>query len=134
MGGTVAGHGASVAFGTSTSFDARIDSIEVEGKSTEAIETTHMGSTGRTFMAGEVLDPGGFTVSIHSDSREVVPIGVEEQITLTHPVPPGLTNGATDVGAGFVLNNSASYAMGNQKATGQYVVKWADAPTRTAAS
>ncbi len=134
MGSTMKGHGAAVTFDTSSTFDALIDSVSVEGKSTEAIETTNMGSTSKTYMPGDILNPGGLTVSIHADTGETVPVGVEQEITFTYPKKTGQTNGATLVGDGFIVSTSSDFAAGNQKATGQYQIMWSAMPVFTAGS
>jgi len=53
---------------------ADITSIEWSGWSAEAVETTNMGTTAaRTFISGDLYDPGEITIEGHFDSTQDIP-------------------------------------------------------------
>ncbi len=104
------GTGTHIAFGTSA-FAALVRSISHSGMNRAAIETTHLmtspaaaGTFGsKTFIPGDLCDPGELKLEIHFNPDNVPPLeGVQEQVTITFPIPLGLTNGATWVFTGFV--------------------------------
>lgn len=95
------GHGASLAFG---SFSGNIISIDGPGLSVDDVETTHLLSAGGTkeFIPG-LEDSGEVTAEIHFDPDEDDPRdeGVAT-LTITFPVPAGLTSGATWAASAYV--------------------------------
>ena len=62
--------------------------------------------------------------------------GVEETITITFPVPAGMTNGATLAGKGIVHKRRTADLKNNELMMGKFSVKWTGTtgPTYTAAS
>ena len=103
------GTGASVTFGTS-GFSASIESINHNDISREAVNSSHLGTTNyHTFIPTDLTDPGEMELEIQHDPDEQLPInGAAETITITYPVPSGLTNGATHQFSGFLTNYSIS--------------------------
>lgn len=79
-------------FGTSISFSsgflARITDMSLSGMERPAIDSTHYGSTagGRTFIAGDMYDPGEMQVTMQFDTDASPPItGNAETVTITWP-------------------------------------------------
>lgn len=97
------GSGASITFGTSgTTINAT--SIQATGVSREALETTHLGTTGgtKTYIPADLKDPGEISVTFRYDPDTQPPIAAAETITITYPVPATKNNGATEASSGFV--------------------------------
>lgn len=97
------GTGATLTFSANTGWDSSavdIQTISWSGISREAIETTHLGTTtARTFMPGDLYDPGEVTMELSYDDGVDTPIllaDTAETITLTFP-----TSGATFACSGF---------------------------------
>ena len=99
------GNGATISFGT-TSFTGDIISISGLEVSKEKIEITKLADTGRKrFIVDDLVDIGDVTISAYSDVG--VPdidhnyaAAIDETITITYPVAPGGSTGATVVFAG----------------------------------
>lgn len=104
------GTGTTVTFGTS-SFSANITNVGWSGIERPAIDTTHLGTTtARTFMPGDLFDPGELSLDIQFNPDNYPPItGAAETITVRFPIPAGLSNGATWVASGFMT----SFELGN---------------------
>lgn len=102
---TDVGSGATLAFGTS-GFTANIISMSWGGIDRESIATSHLLTVGgRTFIVGDLHDPGDLTVEIQYDPNDRPPFdGAAETITLTYPIPSGGSTGATHAATGFVMN------------------------------
>lgn len=97
------GTGASLTFAT-TGFTADIRSIDGQDISREVIDTTHLGTTSyKTFMPSDLADPGGLEFEIMYDPNAQPPVtSAAEVITVTFPVPAGLSTGATMSATGFI--------------------------------
>ena len=68
------------------------------GLSVEMYRTSHAGTTNQHTKKPSKLRDGGeftFTVYFDPDTDEETYVGVQQTITVTTPVPSGLTNGAT---------------------------------------
>lgn len=95
------GHGATLTFSTLT---ANIFSISGPGLAADAVETTHMGTTNgwRTFMQG-LCDAGEVSFEANFDPDEDDPINLTTSATLTvtWPIPSGLSSGATWAATAF---------------------------------
>lgn len=135
------GTGTTIAFGT-TGFQAQVTGVSLAGIAREAIDTSHMATTptpagkmgSRTFMPGDLSDGGELSLEIHFDPDDVPPISQPaEQVTVTFPIPAGLTNGATYVFSGFVTGFQANVPL-EDKMTGTLTVKVSGPITVTAAS
>ena len=105
MGHTDVGTGASIDFGTSN-WTGHIENISWGGITRGSIPTSHLLTTGgRTFIVGDLYDPGDLTLDIQYDPDDRPPFSaVEETITITYPVPTGLSNGADHAATGFIIN------------------------------
>ena len=97
------GTGTTIVFGTS-GFTAEVLSLDGADISREAIEVTHMGSTGyKEFNPSDLVDAGSIEMEIGFDPDDQPPISAAaETITITFPVPPGGITGATFTFTGFV--------------------------------
>jgi len=77
------GTGASIAFGTS-SWSANIISMTDLGVERPAVDTTHLGSSVRTYMPGRLLDGGTLNLEVNHDSAKSPPVSAAaEAITIT---------------------------------------------------
>lgn len=127
------GTGTTIAFGTS-SWSANILGITGDGASRPAIDTSHMGtSADRTFMPGDLTDNGSVGLEFQFDPDEDPPISAAaETITITFPIPSGLTSGATAVFTGFMTDWSFGVPL-EELMTGSATLKvsgnivWTDA-------
>lgn len=100
------GSGASITFGTS---GTTINAISIQGSgiAREALETTHLQTTGgyKTYIPADYKDPGEISVTFRYDPDTQPPIAAAaETITITYPVPVGENNGATEASSGFVTS------------------------------
>lgn len=97
------GTGASITFGTS-GFTANLTAINGEGIERASIETTHLGTTtARTFMGGDLFDPGNVSLELQFDPDNKPPFtGASETITVTFPLSSGGSTAATWAASGFV--------------------------------
>lgn len=102
------GTGATIAF--ATGFFAQITDINWSGISRPAIDTSHMGISAsgagkfgeKTFMPGDLVDPGELTVEMHFNPITDPPIGdATETMTLTFPTFSGDSTGTTYACDGF---------------------------------
>ncbi len=104
------GHGTTLVFGTS-GFTANIDSVTWDGIARTVVDTSHMGTTpaganqfgNRTFIPGDLIDPGTLTLNVHFNPQTNPPIGaVPETITVTWPLVTGDSTPANWSASGFV--------------------------------
>ncbi len=135
------GTGTTIVFGTSA-FSAEVLDVSGPGLARESIETSHMGTSGpgagsvgsKTFMPADLVDPGELSFDVHFNPDTVPPIhGDAETVTVTFPIPAGLTNGATWVGTGFVTAYEPA-APPEDKMTASLPVKFSGSIAITAAS
>lgn len=103
------GTGTSISFGTSA-FSARLVEVEWGGLKRASIQTTIMGTTSNhTFMPGDLVDRGELNLTFHFDPSLTPPIaGAIETVTITFPVPAGLTNGASWAASCFMTDYKPS--------------------------
>lgn len=109
------GTGTTVAFGTTSAYDAlQKTNFSLDGVSTPAIDTTHLGTTGgRTFIPGDLYDGGTMTFTVLADT-DVPPVTVHatETITLTVPITDGSnTTAGTIAFSGFIQEYSTSFPL-----------------------
>ena len=102
---TDVGTGATLAAGTS-GFTANIQDISWGGIEREAIPTSHLLTVGgKTYIVGDLYDPGDLTVEIQYDPNDRPPFDqAAETWTLTYPIPEGGSTGASHAGTGFIKN------------------------------
>ena len=101
------GHGASIAFGTS-SFTASWTSLSTGPVTRAVISTTHLGtSNAKTSQPADLYDPGQLRGQCHYDPDSQPPFsGASETVTLTYPPGSGQTNGATEASSAYVIEFS----------------------------
>lgn len=92
------GTGTTVTFGTS-GFTAELTDIQISNLSREVIETSNLatpqagaGQIGsKTFLAGDLTDPGSVTLTGHFNPDTVPPLeGAAETVTITFPPNSGV--------------------------------------------
>jgi len=104
---TNTGHGATIAFGTlSLAYPWRkISAVEQSG---EAVEDTNLASTLKTFVPGDVYEPGEFEIEYAFGTKVALPaIGTVETITLTLPLGSGEATAGDLEGTGFIMSRTA---------------------------
>lgn len=110
------GTGTVVTFGTS-GFSAQLLDVKPPHPQRGFVDTSHMGTAApgagkmgnKTFLPHDLVDAGEMTLTCHLNPSTLPPIhGLEETITVTYPVPAGLTNPATWAGKGFVISYDPS--------------------------
>jgi len=128
------GTGIAIVFGTS-GFTAEITDINGQGIARESINTSHHGTIAwHTFIPSDLVNPGTTTLEFNFDPDAQPPVtAAAETITITFPVPSGLTNGATAAGTGFIESWEWGAPL-EEKMVGTAVIKWSALPTWTAAS
>ena len=106
------GHGATIAFGTS-GFTAKWRKIGAVEHAGEKVDSTTLDASGfKTFLPGDILDPGEVELEIAFDSEGDQPTALEaETITITFPLAPGQATPATLAGTGFTMSFTASPEM-----------------------
>lgn len=106
------GTGATLTF---SGFTANITAISHGDISRESIDTSHLGTTpARTFLEGDLHDPGTIEVEFQFDTREPLsnklPIeGVQSALVLTFPLVVGDTSAATMTCDAFMT--AANYSL-----------------------
>ena len=102
--------GTTVTFGTS-SFTSELLRVGWDGIEGTSVDTSHMGTAAagagkfgnRTFISGDLFDPGTLTLEFHWDPSKRAPLnGVQETVTITSP--DGSTWAATGHVEGFNLD------------------------------
>lgn len=101
------GTGATVTFGTS-SYAPQIETITIDGIERPVVDTTHLGTANfKTFIPGDLVDPGEITLEIKTNPDTEPPIsGAPETITIEFP--SALATGAQYSGSGFVTSDSVT--------------------------
>jgi len=129
------GTGATFVFGT-VAVALEITSIETSGVSREAIDVTTLATTGgRTFIPGDLYDPGEIALEGFLDPNLgdalITKIGaVKETCTITFPIPAGGASGATFVASGFLTEFDTSTPL-EEEMTFSATIKLSDDITWT---
>jgi hypothetical protein len=99
------GTGASITFGTS-GFAADLITLTLPEFTREAIETTHLGTTGaKTFKSAKLYTVGDISATFDHDPRETNMITqAAETITITYPLQAGEVTAKTLSFTGFVMS------------------------------
>lgn len=122
------GHGATIAFGTSTTFVAEFTSIGGIDVSRVALDTTHLGTTSaRSFQPGDLPDYGSCVLSFNFAHKQVVPpitATAAEQITITLPEATSTGNPPTLVGSGFITDFSFPELITDTLMAATATIKW----------
>lgn len=122
------GNGCTIAI---AGFTANVESIQMPFGTREAIDTSHLGTTGfRTFMPNDLVDPGEIQATFQYDGASGVPpiTATAATVTITVPAPPGNTNTnsyavaafITDAGAPEMTNDDLMRHTVTLKCTGAY--------------
>lgn len=131
------GTGTTVAWGTSTTFTAKVTGIQLGNESVPVIDVTNMSTTAyREKMKGDLKEPLQVTVEIDYNPSLTYPLAsAAETVTITLPIPAGGTTGATIAGTAFMSSWDATVPL-EEKMTGTYVIQFDGftGPTYTAAS
>lgn len=132
------GTGTTIVFATSA-FLAAITKISAKGANRKSLEFTKMTSTVREFKPSDLVDYGEIEIDMQWDTKQatanIPPIaGVLETVTITLPIPSGLTNGATIAGSAFVVSFDGPDSPLEDVMTAKVTLKWAGAVTYAAAS
>jgi len=98
------GHGATLTLSElTTSYE--IVSITPGGQSVESIDVTHLGSTNKEYLPGDVIETPEGTATVNFDVGADLPTpGSTHTVTVTFPLGPDqtTTNKATFAGTGFI--------------------------------
>lgn len=131
MAGTVdVSTGLTLTFGT-TSYAAEITGVSADGAEVPVLDTSHMGTTGaRTKRFGDLHDEGTLDVTIHFNPDTEPPLGTEETITVTFPVPSGGSTGATAAGTGGISSRNWTAEL-EETLAGGFTITWTDDVTWT---
>lgn len=119
------GNSATIAFGT-TGFTAAFVVIGGATITRPRINDSHLATTNlETHMPGDLADPGEQECEFHYNPNTQPPIlNAAETITVTYPVPAGLTNGATKAGTGFVTEWTEPDLKNNELMIAKVKVAW----------
>ncbi len=132
------GSGATFVFGT-TPVALDITSIETSGASRESIDVTTLATAGgRTFIPGDLYDPGEISLEGHLDPNLgdalITKIGaIKETVTITFPIPAGGAAGATFACSGFLTEFDSSVGI-EEEMTFSATIKLSDEITWTDSS
>lgn len=95
------GNGAS--FVLSGGFTASVVTLGGAEIELPAVKTSYLGTATReTYMPGDLREEGEQEFEIQYNPNSRPPIGTVQTLTLTYPVPSGLSSGGTKTGTGFV--------------------------------
>ena len=105
------GHGATIAFGTTSGFTPAITRVSAISRSRGAIDVTNHATTNqKEWIPEDLWDVDELVVDYQYDQSAATyaPIaGASETITLTWGLKTGETAGATFAGTGFLTNESS---------------------------
>ncbi len=135
------GHGATIAFGTSTTFTPLIISIDGAEESRPRLDTSHLGTTGhRTFIPGDLREFSTFTVTCLADPTVAADMNVPfvstpETLTITlgktvAASSSGATYGGTNIA--FITGRTLPSVATDNLMTYTFDISWASTPTFTA--
>lgn len=112
-----------------TNFSAELKSIAVDGLNRAAVESSHLGTTvARTFLAGDLYDPGNIAASGHHKADEFPPVDADSgSVTITYP------DFTTWLGTGF-MTEASNVAPLEDVMTGDWTIKLSGAYTVTTAT
>lgn len=119
------GNSATIVFGTS-GFVAYYNKIGGTKQTREKLRDSHLGTTNyHTYMPSDLAEPGEFEAEFQYDPQSQPPLlNAPETVTITYPVPSGLTNGATLSGTGFLTERTSPDLANGEIMVGGYVFAW----------
>ncbi len=99
------GTGSSIAFGTNTTNNENLISLNLPEQVREALETTHLGTTdAKTYKPAKLKDVGDIQAVFDYDiSKDPMILDDEETVTITLPLLTGQASAATIAFTGFVI-------------------------------
>jgi len=114
--------GASITLGTTgATFDAT--NIQSQGIAWTSLDSTHLGTTNaRTFVRGDLYDPGTITLNFFTDPQQLdtlLACASSETITITYPD----TGAATEASSGFIQQIDPSNSEVEGLITGSLTIK-----------
>ena len=126
------GHGASIAF-TTSAFVASFRSIGSFSMARPEVDTSHLATVlYRTFIPGDLIDPGEFTCEFLYNADQQPPIsGASETITISCPGPGGGIDPATIAGPGFVKSWDSPEMVTDSLMVASVTIKWGGTITFT---
>ena len=106
------GTGTSINFGTS-GFSAALISIDGPSRSRESVPTSHLGTSAyHTSIPADLVNGGEINCTFQHDPDLSPPIDqAAETITITWPIPSGLSSGATWASSGYMTNYTPGAAV-----------------------
>ena len=118
---------------TMTGFTGDIISINNSGISRGVVDSTHLGtSAAKTFIPGDLYDPGEVELTVQHDPNEQPPFTASATTaTITYPTPSGGASGATHAASGFVSSWDPGNIANDELMTSSVTVKWTGAITFT---
>ena len=119
------GTGAGIVF-ASSGWSGQFTAIRRSGESRPEVKTSDLSTTtADTFIPGDLVNRGSLECDIQYDPDEPPPItSSAETVTLTFPVPAGLSNGATLAGSAFITAHDLDIPL-DDLMTGSITIKWA---------
>lgn len=110
------GHGATISF-SSSGFTGAIRSIAAVENEMEKVEDTTLSDDDfKTYIPGDVSEPGDFELTVAIDNEDAVPaLGTVETITITAPLQTGQSAAASCAGTGFIRKRTISPEYGTNK-------------------
>lgn len=142
MPGAVVDNGTGAVITFSSGFLGRILDISWSGIERESLETSHMGTAAptagkfgnRTFLPGDLTDPGECTIEIHYNAHDVIPpFTVAETVTVKAPLVAGDATAASWAGSGFLTSFEWGIPL-EEIMTATATIKFSGEITRTAAA
>lgn len=127
------GTGTTITF-ASSGFTAQITNVSLSDIQRASVDITHMGSTTKEYMPGDLVDWGSIEIEILFDPDTWPPIDqAAETVTVTFPIPSGKSSGATAYGSGFLTKESGTVGL-EEAMKMSCTLKWAGAVSFTDAA
>lgn len=98
------GTGAILSF-SSTSYTTEVVSMNIAGRERVAVDTTHLGSSAKTYIRGDLVEPGTIEAVINYAPDNPPPIygtTSQENVIVEFPKWGTQTTGAKDTALGFI--------------------------------
>lgn len=125
------GNGATIAFSI-TGITLRAYDMEIGEQTIAVLDKTVLTDTGFIRkMPGDLVDPGDVEVNYEYNPNSIPPLGYAtpstqtyDVVTITYPVQPGQTNGATLVGTAFISTRGGPRLANNEIMKGKIKITW----------
>jgi hypothetical protein len=133
------GHGATIAFTTSTTFVPLIVSIDGAEESRPRLDTSHLATTSvRSFIPGDLRELSTFSVTVLANPSTAAVMNVPfvstpETITITlGKTVSASAAGANYAGTGFIVSRTLPSVVTDNLLSYTFDISWASQPTFTA--